>query len=310
MDALSTSRIADHSSDTQSVARRANIWLTRAVLGAASVTVTAAIVFLVFTPLNHPAVTDLTQAGAYSTRLGQHLCQSLPDDSQVCLNTNTLIRYSFNGNTRNVEVVSGEASFRVRSDTTRPFNVMAGGAVIHDLSTSFDVYKKQGSTLVTVIDGRVRIAAPIGIDTRTKFLQATVANAWQSAPEYKRLQQIEFDEATGQLREPHELTEDRLEQLLAWHRGRIILNGRTLGEALEEFSRYQPPDQFEFKFQDPQLRRIVVGGDMEATNLMDFLDAVDHEFAIRHRLKKRADGKIAVMLSRQQRVSSGLPRTP
>lgn len=132
--------------------RRINIWLLRAVFSAASI---AVMLFLICVALDHKAPPDLTQTGSYSTRLGEHLCQHLPDDSQVCLNTNSAIRYSFSRNTRNVEVVSGEVSFTVRSDSTRPFNVLAGDALVHDLSTSFNVYRKPDSTLVTVIDGRV-----------------------------------------------------------------------------------------------------------------------------------------------------------
>jgi transmembrane sensor len=277
--------------------RRINIWLLRAVFSAASI---AVMLFLICVALDHKAPPDLTQTGSYSTRLGEHLCQHLPGDSQVCLNTNSAIRYSFSRNTRNVEVVSGEVSFTVRSDSTRPFNVLAGDALVHDLSTSFNVYRKPDSTLVTVIDGRVRVAAPVGYDVRTKFLQSKAANTWQSAPEYKRLQQVEFDEATRQLHERHQLTEDRLAQLLAWQKGHINLNGLTVGEALNEFSRYQPIGHF--KFQNQELSKILVGGSMKATNLMDFLDALDKGFAIHHRLKKGADGNSVVMLSRQEHM--------
>jgi ferric-dicitrate binding protein FerR (iron transport regulator) len=121
--------------------------------------------------------------------------------------------------------VSGEASFVVRKDKSRLFNVLSGAMLIHDLSTSFDVYRKRNSTQVTVIEGRIRIIAPINKESRLKFDLAEADSAWKAAPEFHRLQQVEFDEATGTLHVLPALTEQGLAQLLAWRQGRIDLNG-------------------------------------------------------------------------------------
>ena len=223
---------------------------------------------------------------------GEYRCADLPDASEVCLNTNTVVRYTFNQRTRKVEVVSGEASFKVQSSDSRPFDVQSGGLQVRDLSTSFDVYRRTGSTVMTVIDGRVKVRSGL------EFSQAGAEAAWNAAPEYHRLQQVEFDEATGTLHERHTLTDQGLSQLLAWRRGRIDLNGRTLSEALEEFSRYQPIETF--NIQDKALRAFKVGGLLESTNLMDFLDALEFRYHIHHTLKSGADGKTVVTLSRQR----------
>ncbi len=226
-----------------------------------------------------------TLKGAFTTRLGEHRCEKLPDGSDVCLNPKTTVHYSFRGNGRNVELVAGEASFVVRKDR-RPFDVLAGGLLIRDVSTAFDVYKKSDSTLMTVVDGRVKVA-PINAES-----------GWKTAPEFHRLQRIEFDEATGTLHARATLTENGLSQVMAWQRGRIDLIGQRLDEVLQEFARYQPIERFHF--QDESLRELRMGGELETTNLMDFLDTLKALHGIRYTLTRDPDGHMTVNLSRRK----------
>lgn len=223
--------------------------------------------------------------GAFTTRLGEHRCEKLPDGSDICLNTKTTVRFSFGSNGRNVELVAGEASFVVRADR-RPFDVLAGGLLIRDVSTAFDVYKKGDSTLTTVVDGKVQVV-PIN-----------AGSGWKTAPEFHRLQQIEFDEATGTLHARTTLTENGLSQVMAWQRGRIDLTGRRLDEVLEEFARYQPIERFHF--QDELLREVRMGGELETTNLKDFLDTLKALNGIQYSLTRDPDGQMTVNLSRRQ----------
>lgn len=266
-------------------------------VGAACVT---AIMFcLILSALNNRSPQHPTLTGSYTTQRGEHRCETLPDASRACLNTNTVVRYSFNQQTRNVDLVSGEASFKVQRDEHRPFEVLSGRLVIRDLSTEFNVYNKIRSILVTVIDGRVKVMAAIDRASLSKFSHAQVESAWKAAPEYHQLQQVEFDETTGTLHELRTLTEQGLSRLLAWQTGRIDLNDRTLGEALDEFSRYQPIEKF--KFQDEALRAIHIGGDLQATHLSDFLAVLEAAYHLHHAETTDADGNTVITLSRRQK---------
>ena len=234
-----------------------------------------------------------SSSGSFVTHLGEHRCHQLPDGSGVCLNTNSEIHYTFNRSTRNIELVSGEVSFVVRSDK-RPFDVVSRSVLIHDLSTSFDVYQKPHSTQVTVLQGRVKVIAPINDETRGKFDLAEAESAWKAGLEIRKFQQVEFDEASEMLHVRPPLNEQRLAQLLAWQRGRIDLNGRTMVEALDEFSRYQSISTFNYS--DPAIRAIRVGGNMEFASLKDFLAVIEHEFHIHHTITS-TDGYAVVTLS-------------
>jgi len=140
--------------------------LFKAIVGGVGVlTIAAQLLRLFFA--GEPAA-DMSLTGILVTHRGEHRCQRLPDGSEACLNTNSEIHYTFNRSTRNIELVSGEASFVVRNDR-RPFDVVSRSVLIHDLSTSFDVYQKRHSTQVTVLQGRVKVIAPMNDETRGKF---------------------------------------------------------------------------------------------------------------------------------------------
>jgi transmembrane sensor len=53
--------------------------------------------------------------------------------------------------------MSGEAEFEVAHESDRAFRVHAGSAEVIDLGTKFDVRLEQGSTVVTVVEGRVAV---------------------------------------------------------------------------------------------------------------------------------------------------------
>ena len=250
----------------------------------------------IYAELNHRAADDQISSGLFTTQLGEHRCELLPDKSELCLNTKSSAHYRYSRYARNIELEAGEATFFVQKDKTRPFNVVSGGVLIQDVATSFLVYRKPSSTQVTILEGKARALAPLNPQARLEFNLAESDRAWSRAPAFHRLQQVEFDDATGTMHGPITLTEQRLSQLTAWRNGRIDLTDVTLQEALEEYARYQPIGRF--KYADDSLARIRLGGDMEIVNLNDFLGAIEHTFNIHHSTDLDADGNTIITLSR------------
>jgi transmembrane sensor len=89
---------------------------------------------------------------------------TLPDSSKVWLNAGSVLRYpkSFAGKTRVVELIEGRAFFDIRHQSHHPFIVKTNNLNITVLGTSFDVrsYKKEGTTRVSVVTGKVGITMP------------------------------------------------------------------------------------------------------------------------------------------------------
>jgi transmembrane sensor len=256
-----------------------------------------AMIYVLLSVLHAQATADVPLTGSYATRMGEHRCETLPDQSRTCLNTNSVIRYTFNQKIRNVELVSGEASFDVKSEDHRPFNVLSGHLLIHDLSTSFEVYKKPLTTVVTVLEGQVKVLALADLAAFQKLSYAESESAWRRAPIFKVMQQVEFDESAGTLHVHSPLTKEQLIQLTAWQLGRIDLNGLTLREALREFARYQPVDKITIA--DRTLRNFRVGGEIYSVNMQDFLDSLEVTYGIHYAITTGPNGQLNVTLSRQ-----------
>jgi len=213
-----------------------------------------------------PRDPNTTFSGGYVTQLGEHRCEKLPEGSKICINTNSQVTFNFNRKVRHIEIIRGEVSFVVAADR-RPFDVLSGGLLIHDLSTGFVVFKKHDSTVVTITDGRVQIA-PAGTGARLRFDLGETENTWKLAPIYRKSQQVEFDESTGRLQEHPVLPDWRLDQLLAWEGGRIDLTDMTVSEAITEIARYQPVSKFRVP---PSIQKTRLGGSIRFDNLDDLL---------------------------------------
>src|SRR5581483_1498266 len=97
------------------------------------------------------------QRGTYSTATGEERSVSLEDGSTLDLNSQSKVRVRFSTHARSVELLQGQAIFRVSKNPARPFIVSTDTTQVRAVGTQFDVYRKSGGTVVTVIEGRVAV---------------------------------------------------------------------------------------------------------------------------------------------------------
>lgn len=95
----------------------------------------------------------------YTTDIGEQRSLVLADGSTVELNSRSSVRIRYTDTQRNVDLLEGQALFRVAHNSTRPFIVHSGTADVRAVGTEFDVYKKRAGTVVTVVEGRVAVLA-------------------------------------------------------------------------------------------------------------------------------------------------------
>ncbi|GGC43440.1 iron dicitrate transporter FecR [Parapedobacter defluvii] len=90
---------------------------------------------------------------------------TLPDGSQVWLNSGTTLKYParFDGRERLVEL-EGEAYFEVKSLQHMPFKVKSKGQEVSVLGTQFNIcaYPEDTDTKTTLVDGSVKVAVYTG----------------------------------------------------------------------------------------------------------------------------------------------------
>jgi transmembrane sensor len=97
------------------------------------------------------------QRNTYSTGVGEQRSIVLTDGSTVELNSRSRVRVRFSDVERDVELIEGQALFRVAKNPLRPFIVSADGTHVRAVGTQFDVYRKTSGTVVTVVEGEVAV---------------------------------------------------------------------------------------------------------------------------------------------------------
>lgn len=93
-------------------------------------------------------------AQVFATRDGERRDVRLPDGTQVAMNGGTVLRVD-GGGARSVELERGEVTLHVVHDPANPFTLRAGGQLIRDVGTTFDVVRTDAALSVAVGEGSV-----------------------------------------------------------------------------------------------------------------------------------------------------------
>lgn len=166
----------------------------------------------------------MLQGGAktYATQVGGRELIKLSDGSQIELNTDTVLRTNFAGGQRQVELVKGEALFRIKHDPAHPFTVMAEGQRVTDLGTEFAIREEGKRVKVALLEGRARISpAPANGASKSAVLtpgDEAVATAHGLSIVHQSQEQLESD--------------------LSWRRGVLVFHHATLEQVAKEYNRY------------------------------------------------------------------------
>lgn len=173
----------------------------------------------------------------YQTKVGEQRDVILPDGSKVTLNTDTALAVRYSGTRRYIALERGEAIFAVKHDTSRPFDVAAGGTLTRSLGTEFDVDIRSTKVTVSVLEGAVRVAAANDAngaasgfgkpaDTGGTGLLPVAVLAKGQALEFHAQDRYVFQEKAD------------LRRIDAWRMRRLEFSDTPLSEAVEEFNRY------------------------------------------------------------------------
>jgi transmembrane sensor len=207
----------------------------------------------------------------YSTAIGEQRSITLTDGSTIDLNARTRIRVRMTGDQRLVQLLEGQALFKVAKDKARPFIVRSDDTQVRAVGTQFDVYRRKSGTTVTVLEGRVEVVPSSGnpspMDDRADghraaaneqvlFLgageQATIAPERVPAP-------VQADVAAA----------------VAWKDRLIVFEGTPLTQVVEEFNRYT---RRQLVIRDASLETFHISGvysSSDPASLVRFLRAQD-----------------------------------
>jgi transmembrane sensor len=200
----------------------------------------------------------------YVTALGEQRSITLEDGSVVELNSQSRLRTHFQKELRAIELLEGEAIFRVSKDPHRPFRVRTGVTDIVAVGTAFNVNASDARTVVTVLEGRVRV----------NQRDAAERSATQSAQAIREFELAVGDQLiVGKAQPAIRVSLRDTEKVTSWTERRLIFEDTPLSAVAAEFSRYSPRA---IRIEDARVGGRKINGVFDATDpasLVEFLSA-------------------------------------
>ncbi|MBA3998265.1 MAG: hypothetical protein C0489_05925 [Candidatus Accumulibacter sp.] len=158
--------------------------------------------------------------GRIATDPGERQHIRLADGSELDVAPRTRLRIKFDASQRRLELDEGRIVVEVAADPQRPFEVIAGGGIIRDIGTRFEVDAHEGSTRVTVAEGIVEIVVP--------------ANGEGA---FRRLKAGETADLDGKAVSPTQAVDTAAS--LAWTKGQLVFDSAPLADVISALNRYR-----------------------------------------------------------------------
>lgn len=216
---------------------------------------------------------------SYQTGLHKQEVQ-LADGSHVVLNVQTSIKVSYSDQQRQIDFIRGQAIFSVAKDPARPFVVDFGQGSVTALGTQFEVYKQSSQTLVSLLEGQVKIKSAHSATAGAQDNEMIVVN------------QNEHSVPQVSVSDTHlsKVVQSSQAQIEAWKQDRLVFNDTPLALALAEANRYS---QSEIKLGEPALADLHISGVFPSNNNSVLLKALEKYYPVR--AEKSADGRIILL---------------
>jgi len=201
-----------------------------------------------------------------ATAVGQQRSVTLADGSIVSLNTNTIVEANLQRRAREIFLRKGEAHFQVAHDSSRPFSVHAGDAVVRAVGTEFEVRVLADQHVdIVVNEGRVEVRSVAAPALKLSDANGAHSAAVRAISAGQRLSTASRDLTVTPI------SEQQLSSELAWREGAIVFDGERLADAVAEIERYTDA---RITISDPATADLRVGGRFRTGDLQEFFDAL------------------------------------
>lgn len=206
------------------------------LLAGSAAALAAAAAFVAFWVPTRPEASHPT---TYATKTAETRAVQLTDASVIELNSRTRVQWTLDQQGRWLDLLDGEVYIDVAHAVAKPFRVRVGQSEIRALGTSFDVYKKARTVVLTVAEGTVEVNGPDAGDSKARWVKRV------SAPHTLEYQM------SGAIQTDNDSTD-----AMEWRAGTVNFRERPLAEAVEDLRRYTDRPVV----LDQSLARIPVGG--------------------------------------------------
>ena len=219
---------------------------------------------------NEPPIASVLQK--IETGIGEQRNVVLADGSKLLLNTDSRVTIDFSESVRNVVLLKGEAHFDVAHDTSRPFTVTAGNNTVTAVGTAFNMqYIDDNAFELVVTDGKVLVKERFSAfgSNESLFSETPVDGELMFAGEKATIK--------GEVEARESLSQNDIDDDLAWQQGMIVFKGEPLDAVLAEIGRYTP---VHFVITDDALRHRRVAGYFKVGDIDGLLAALKNSFNI------------------------------
>jgi transmembrane sensor len=208
----------------------------------------------------------------------------LPDGSLVELNRQAEIAVRFDAAVRHVELVRGEALFRVEKDAARPFVVRAGGVEVRAVGTAFNVRLSSVGVEVLVTEGRVGVD---DVARRKSLLPVTPTGDDRLLVAGERA--VVAHTATGAAGAAVEVAQVSAAEIkahLAWRVPRLEFEGVELAQAVAQMNQQ---NRVQISLEDEELAQLRISGTFLTDEPQTFARLVAATFGVEARPRGEAE---------------------
>jgi transmembrane sensor len=179
----------------------------------------------------------------FQTVVGEQSSFTLQDGSVLFLNTNSKVRIRWLPNERHVELVRGEARFKVAKDASRPFTVGTTTAAVRAVGTVFNVRAEPLTTQVAVLEGRVEVTVALAAaESAAAVVPFAAASAGTAAAPSHPMARVQLAAGERAAVTPEGIETDSgppIESVRAWTERRLVFRDQPLNTVIREFNRYR-----------------------------------------------------------------------
>lgn len=210
----------------------------------------------------------------FETGIGEHSEFTLPDNSQLILNTNSLIEVSFTKQHRRLVLQRGEVHVKVAHDTSRLLSVYAADSIVQAIGTAFNLQLIGDNEIELIVtEGKVLVEMQDSPRLQTSTGMPPVLS--DSAILVSEGQEMRVGGPNEEVKLV--VTPSEIEVRLSWRQGKLVFQGETLEEAIKEIGRYTA---VEFFFLSNDIKNVRVAGRFKAGDVDGLLMTLSKNFNI------------------------------
>lgn len=234
-------------------------------------------------PLTHTqAPISASVTATHQTRIGERSTITLPDATELILNTNSLVHVKYSTNRRILVLEKGELYVKVATDKTRPLSVFAGEQEIRAVGTEFNVEISSDQRIELVVtEGKVLVGVHAQQPTSEQAFNRSTLPLSASEVTQGQTTILGISENTV-----GDISAEEIAVKLSWQQGNLVFRGESLEAAVDEIGRYTP---VEFVIADERLKLLRISGLFKAGDVEGLLATLKENFDIAHTYSEKGN---------------------